>query len=147
MKRAYLAFPLILACLTTRAEVIDVDNAELARLQAAGVPLVDIRTAAEWTESGIVPGSHLLTFFDERGRSEAAAWLGKLKEIAGPAQPVAVICRSGNRTRVVSRFLSDQAGYATVYNVRSGIRGWIGEQRAVAELARAASVCSKASAC
>jgi len=147
MKRAFLAFPLILACLLARAEVIDIDNAELARLQASGVALVDIRTASEWAQTGIVPGSHLLTFFDEQGRAEAAAWLGKLREIAGPTQAVAVICRSGNRTRVVSRFLSDQAGYATVYNVRSGIKGWIGERREVTGAAQAASTCGKASAC
>ncbi len=147
MKRALLAFPLILACLTARAEVIDIDNAELARLQAAGVPLVDVRSATEWAESGVVPGSHLLTFFDEQGRSEAAAWLGKLIKIAGPTQPVAVICRSGKRSRVVGRLLSDRAGYATVYNVRSGIKGWIGERREVTEAAQAATTCGKASAC
>jgi rhodanese-related sulfurtransferase len=88
-----------------RAEVIDIDNAALARLAASGIPLIDVRTASEWEQTGIVPGSHLLTFFDERGKSDPAAWLQKAKAIAGPGDPLIVICRSGNRTRDVSRVL------------------------------------------
>lgn len=38
---------LILVAAPLRAEVIDIDNAELARLAASGVPVVDIRTSGE----------------------------------------------------------------------------------------------------
>ena len=48
------------------AVVIDIDNGELAKLVASGVPLIDIRTSPEWQQTGVVPGSHLLTFFDEQ---------------------------------------------------------------------------------
>lgn len=106
------------------AEVTAIDNAELSRLLAAGVPLVDVRTEAEWRDTGIIAGSRLLTFFAASGHSEPAVWLEKLKTVALPAQPVIVICRSGNRTRAVSAFLSQQAGYRTVYNVQRGINGW-----------------------
>jgi len=108
-----------------QAEVIDIDNVELARLSQSGVPVIDIRLQSEWEETGIVAGSTLLTFFDERGKADPAAWLEKVKPLAGPNQPVVVICRSGNRTKAVSQFLSQQAGYATVYNVKQGIKGWI----------------------
>ncbi|MEY2632606.1 MAG: hypothetical protein RIR00_1260 [Pseudomonadota bacterium] len=115
--------------LGVQAEVIDIDNAELARLMEQKVPIIDIRTAPEWQETGVVPGSHLLTFFDEQGRADPAAWLGKARHIAGPEQPVILICRSGNRTRAAGQFLSEKAGYRKVYNVRSGIRAWIAEGR------------------
>lgn len=53
----------LLLVLPVRATVVDVDNTELARLVAAGVPIIDIRTEGEWKETGIVPGSRLFTFF------------------------------------------------------------------------------------
>jgi len=127
----WLAVALTLLALPAVAEVVDIDSAELARLQAAGVPLVDIRTEAEWRETGIVPGSRLLTFFDAQGRADPAAWLQKLQTVVRADQPVILICRSGNRTRAASDFLSRQAGYAKVYNVRQGIRGWMQEGRGV----------------
>lgn len=139
--RAFLfAFALLAAC-TARAEVIDIDNAELAKLSAAGVPVIDIRTTKEWEETGIVAGSHPLTFFDERGQSDPASWLQKAKEIAKPGDPVAVICRSGNRTKAVSQFLSQQAGYAKVYNVKSGIKAWLQEGRPTVPAAPALAAC------
>jgi rhodanese-related sulfurtransferase len=130
-----------------RAEVIDIDNAALARLAASGVPLIDVRTASEWEQTGIVPGSHLLTFFDERGKSDPAAWLQKAKAIAGPGDPLIVICRSGNRTRDVSRLLSQQAGYTKVYNVKNGFLAWAKEGRPVAQAAPALANCRKARLC
>jgi len=106
------------------AEVVDIDSDELLRLQAAGVPVIDVRTAGEWQETGVVPGSRLLTFFDERGRADAAAWLAKVTPLAGPQRPVILICRSGSRSQSVGQFLTQEAGYATVYNVKGGILAW-----------------------
>ena len=129
------------------ADTVNIDDATLERLRAEGVPVVDIRTAPEWQQTGIVPGSHLLTFFDNRGEAEPEAWLTRLQAIAKPGQPVVLICRSGNRSTVVSRFLTENAGYAKVYNVESGIRGWVKAQRPVVKAVEAASTCERASAC
>ncbi len=133
--------------LPVHAEVAEVDNAQLARLLAAGVPIIDIRTEGEWRESGVVPGSKLLTFFDERGRSDPPAWLQKVQEVAKPRQPVILICRSGNRTRAASQFLSEQAGYQTVYHVQGGIRAWEKEGRPLAPLTSAMAKCPAGTAC
>jgi len=139
----------VTACfsLPTVAEVIDIDSAELARLQKTGVPIVDIRTAAEWEETGIVSGSKLLTFFDERGRYDATRWLEKIKPIAAPQQPLVLICRTGNRTRMVAQMLSQQAGYATVYNVKSGIKGWQRDGGSVAPALPAMAACKAEKTC
>lgn len=147
MRRSLLALATLLSIGAAQADVIDIDNAELARLQAAGVPVVDIRTAPEWQETGIVPGSHLLTFFGERGQAEPVPWLHKLQAIATPEQPVILICRSGNRTRSVSTFLSDKIGYTTVYNVKQGIRAWIKAGQPVDGAVKAASTCAWATSC
>lgn len=131
----------------SHAAVIDIDNAELASLMGSGIPVIDIRTAPEWQQSGIVPGSHLLTFFDERGQANPGAWLAAARNIAKPDEPVIVICRTGNRTKAVSRFLSEQAGYGTVYNVRSGIVSWAREGRALAPARNPLAACPGGKAC
>ncbi len=147
MRHAILSCCLALAALTARAEVIDIDNAELARLMKDGVTVIDIRTLPEWEETGILSGSKLLTFFDERGKADPAAWLDKVKPLAGPNDPVIVICRSGNRTKAVSRFLSQQAGYAKVYNVKSGIKGWIADKGAIVPATQSIAACQAAKTC
>ena len=147
MHRLLPAFCLLIAAFAAQAEVIDIDNAELAKLTAAGVALIDIRTAPEWQETGIVSGSHLLTFFDERGNADPAAWLKKLKAVAKPGDPVVVICRSGNRTKAVSQFLSQQAGYVKVYNVRNGIIAWLKESRPIISAAPAMASCRSGRIC
>ncbi|MFZ2974679.1 MAG: rhodanese-like domain-containing protein [Ferribacterium limneticum] len=143
---------LLLACLIAatsiaHAEVIDIDNAQLDKLRQSGVPVVDIRLQSEWEETGIVGGSKLLTFFDERGRADAAGWLEKVKPIAKPNEPVIVICRTGNRTKAVSQFLSQQAGYTTVYNVKAGIKGWIGAGGPVVPATQTIASCKAAKTC
>lgn len=138
---------ILTSAFNVRADIIDIDNAELASLSASGVPVIDIRTAPEWEETGIVPGSHLLTYFDERGNVDPVAWLEKVKAIAKPGDPVVVICRSGNRTKAASQFLSQQAGYIKVYNVKHGIRDWAKEGRPIASAASALASCRKAKDC
>ncbi len=147
MKHTFLFLLALLAAFAARAEVVNVDSAEVARLVASGVVLVDIRTEPEWRETGVIPGSRLLTFFDANGRANPAAWLEQLKTVAGPEQPVILICRSGNRTRVVSDFLEQQAGYSKIYNVRQGIRAWIQESRPVTAVAPALAKCSPGRLC
>lgn len=145
--RTCLSTLLCLAAFSVRAEVIDIDNARLEQLLKSGVPIVDIRLQSEWEETGIVAGSKLLTFFDERGRYDAGAWLERVKGFAKPNEPVIVICRTGNRTKPVSQFLSQQAGYATVYNVKAGIKGWIGNGGPVVSAAPTIAACKADKAC
>lgn len=146
MRRLIFASLLAFSALA-RADVIDIDNAQLEKLSQSGVPVIDIRLQSEWEETGIVPGSKLLTFFDEKGRYDAAAWLEKVKPIAKSNEPVIIICRSGNRTKPVSQFLSQQAGYTTVYNVKSGIKGWIGAGMPVSPAASSIASCKTAKTC
>lgn len=137
LKQSLAASALVLAAAQAPAEVLNIDNAELARLMASGVAVIDIRTEPEWKETGIVPGSHLITLFDEKGRADPPNWLEKVKSVAKPDQPVVLICRTGNRTKPATQFLSQQAGYKTVYNVTRGIVAWTREGRQVASASMA----------
>ena len=145
--RHLLSACLLTLCSVAHAEVIDIDNAQLEKLIQSGVPVIDIRLQREWEETGIVAGSKLLTFFDERGRHDAPAWLEKVKPVAKPGEPVIVICRSGNRTKAVSQFLSQQAGYGKVYNVKYGIKGWIGSGNPVVPATQTIAACRADKTC
>lgn len=147
MKRIVIFVLALMLSPLVRAEVVDIDSAELARLAAAGVPVIDIRTEGEWKDTGVVPGSRLITLFDERGRADAPAWLEKVKGVAKPGEPVVVICRSGNRTKVASQLLSQQGGYAKVYNVRDGIRQWAKEGRPMTPATGALAACPAGARC
>lgn len=104
----------------------NVDNAELKALIEQGVPVYDIRRPDEWRQTGVVEGSHLLTFVDGRGQQLPDFFPRLTQEVAKDA-PVVLICRTGNRTSAAARYLATQLGYTKVYNVRDGITGWMRE--------------------
>ena len=147
MRRFLISFCLGLAAISAQAEVIDIDNTELDRLIKSGVPVIDIRTQGEWEETGIIRGSKLNTFFDDKGKADPTAWLEKVRPFAKPDQPVILICRSGNRTKPASQFLSQEAGYAKVYNVKSGIKGWVKDGGALVPAVQTLASCRAAKTC
>jgi len=102
-----------------------VDNAQLKALMAEGVPLYDIRRPDEWRATGVVEGSHKLTYVDAGGRLDPAFMPNFTAEV-GKADPVVLICRSGNRTDKLARELAEM-GYTQVYSVRNGVPRWISE--------------------
>lgn len=112
-----------------QGSVSNVSNTELQALLDKGVTLVDIRLPEEWQQTGVVEGSQLLTLFEKSG-AVAPGFLDKLQKVAPVDKPVALICRTGNRTRAGAQMLA-QAGYPQVYNVTHGITGWIKEGKAV----------------
>ncbi|WGZ96261.1 MAG: rhodanese-like domain-containing protein [Candidatus Thiothrix putei] len=112
-----------------QGSVSNVSNAELQTLLDQKVTLVDIRLPEEWQQTGIVAGSHPITLFQKDG-SVAADFLAKIQKVAPTDKPVALICRTGNRTRAGADMLA-QVGYKQVYNVTNGIMGWIKEGKAV----------------
>jgi rhodanese-related sulfurtransferase len=110
-----------------RAEVINVDNAALKQLIADGVPVVDIRHVDEWQQTGIIKDSHLITLpVNKAGNAyDIAAWHDAFSKVIQPSQPVIIICRTGNRSKPVTSYLDQRAGYTKVYNVTEGIARWI----------------------
>jgi rhodanese-related sulfurtransferase len=87
----------------------------------SGIRIVDIRTENEWRETGIVKGSLCLTFFSDDNKYDADAFVAKLKQYVSPNDRIVIICRSGNRSLKVGRFLV-QRGFADVTNVIDGIK-------------------------
>lgn len=120
---------LLAGTVALRADVSRLDSAELERFLERGVPVIDIRTPEEWRETGVIEGSHLLTFFDAQGRVDVRAWLRALTAIASRNEPFALICDSGGRSSLVGRFLDARLGFRHVHDVPGGIAQWRAENR------------------
>ena len=115
------------------AEVKEVNNQEIKSLMQSGVPIIDIRRASEWQDTGVIKQSHLMTFFDKKGNHNIDKWLPKLKKIAKEGDPVIIICRSGKRSGIVSKFLDEQANYKNVYNASGGMVSWVNSKNKTIE--------------
>ncbi|MFT5549017.1 MAG: rhodanese-related sulfurtransferase [Candidatus Azotimanducaceae bacterium] len=109
---------------TLLAELVDIDNTELQKLLNEKTLIIDVRRAEEWSETGVIKSSQLLTFFDKAGNVDTAKWHADLAQISDKTTPVIVICRSGARSKKVGNWLLTTLGYETVYNVTGGIVGW-----------------------
>ena len=107
------------------SEVIEIGNIELKSLLQKRIPLIDIRRKDEWKSTGIVENSILMTFFDKNGKANTNEWLKELNKIAKKNDTVILICRTGRRTGIISKFLSEKVGYRLIYDVTDGITDWI----------------------
>ncbi len=121
---------LMLVSLGAYAEIINIDNAELARLQAKGVAVIDVRTPEEWRDTGVIKGARLMTF-SFNGSFDKAAWLKQEQQVVKPGAPVVLICRSGRRSTAVANYLESQSTKGTIYNASGGMDGWKAEGRPV----------------
>lgn len=79
--------------------------------QRAVLPLLDVRERPEWATARIEGALHIPM---DQVRS-------RLAEI-DPTKPVAVICRSGNRSAYVAKYLR-RVGY-DAHNVDGGLQRW-----------------------
>ena len=85
------------------ADVEKINNEQLKNLISKAIPLIDIRTPDEWLDTGVIKGSHLITFYDENGNFNSKEWLFKLQKFVGEGDPLIIICRSGRRSNLVSK--------------------------------------------
>ena len=61
-------------------------------------------------------------------------FMHRFTSAAGKDDPVILICRTGNRTSTLARYLVEHMGYTQVYNVRDGITRWIRDGQPVTHL-------------
>ena len=121
----------IIVCLLTAkfvfAEVIDVNNEEMIKLSNVNIPIVDVRRSSEWDQTGVIPNSILLTFFDEEANYNFDEWYEKLQLEINVTDPIILICRSGYRSKIVANMM-DKEFNTTIYNAQSGMNSWISEK-------------------
>ncbi len=107
------------------ADFKSVKTAEFEKMVKNGAPIIDIRTPGEWKE-GVIPGSHKIMFFDEKGNYDIAKFMEKFtKVVKDKNSPFILVCRTSSRTKVVGKFLANQEGYLKTRDLADGIMwGW-----------------------
>jgi|TARA_B110000238_G_C16006030_1_gene386695 rhodanese-related sulfurtransferase len=125
IKNGLMLLVLLFTQLACAAEVTEVDVKGLEKLIASGVTVIDVRTPGEWKQTGIIEGSVPIMFFDEKRQAHPQQWMQQASEYIEPSTPVAIICRTGSRSKAVGNFLAKQHKYQNVYNVTGGIKDWV----------------------
>ena len=110
------------------ADIVDVNNKQIIELSKNNIPIVDIRRSAEWDQTGVVPKSILLTFFDKEGNYNYDEWYEKLRLKIDEGKPIILICRTGRRTKVIAKMMEIKKFDNVIYNAKSGITSWINEK-------------------
>lgn len=129
-KVSLIVFSLLFSSLFAHAQLLEMTNQKLQENIAKGIQVIDIRTAGEWDSTGVVPSSHKITFFDERGNYDLNEWMSKFQKVVkNKQQPFVLICRSANRTATVGKFLSENLKYENVYHLKGGIKSWMADKR------------------
>jgi rhodanese-related sulfurtransferase len=109
-----------LAALPAAAQEMSAPQA-LEAVLAGKATLIDIRTPPEWKQTGVAQGATLINMIHPRG---AQGFLDEvLAKVGGDrTAPLVLICRTGNRTAQVQRFLQTQ-GFTQVHHVPEGMVG------------------------
>ena len=100
---------------TNKFKTVDVNEFERF-IADTSVVLLDVRTAAEYAE-GFIPGTHYNIDVLEDTYTKIAT------ETIPTDKPVALYCRSGNRSKNAARILAEN-GYQVV-ELGTGFRGWV----------------------
>lgn len=93
----------------------------LDKAQAHELTLIDIRTPMEWRQTGVAPLALRIDMQDPKGPEGFADKV--LAAVQGDkSAPIAIICRTGNRTGYMQQELMAR-GFTNVYNVSEGMAG------------------------
>ena len=124
MKKILLTLAILSMSLFAEFKTIDVP--EFEKLQKEGVPVIDIRTAQEWKETGIIKGAKKITFFSERGQPLIADWFFEVGHfIKDKKTPFIIYCAHASRSKSLGEGLEGM-GFENVYELKDGIEnGWI----------------------
>jgi len=84
------------------------------------IPIVDVRTAPEWRETGLLKDVIPIVFFSEQGQPLVNSFLKELNEKVDTTKPFAIICHTGSRTSVIAPWLSKEFNYSVI-NIAGGM--------------------------
>jgi rhodanese-related sulfurtransferase len=140
--RLLLLFSLLISPIICAETLTNLSPSEVKEKIIAGALAIDIRTVQEWQQTGIIPGSYPLSFFDKNGKSNPEKWVTTLQSLkTSKDQEVILICRSGNRTGRVGTYLSNQLNMPNIAHLSTGISSWLRENRSTQPLCTTSQKC------
>lgn len=107
---------LMLAATAFAAEQMDAETA-YSEIGSGKMVLVDVRTPAEWKDTGVAPGAITLSM---AGKD----FTKKLKEVveANPGKKIGLICASGGRSTAVQNQM-EKLGISGAVDITEGMKG------------------------
>ena len=101
---------------------------EISALLEENAAIIDIRTEQEWNSTGLIKGSHKLTFFDSFGNYDLEAWVKSFQEIVkNKDDKFVLVCAHAHRTQNVGDYLAQKLEYTNAYHLQGGIALWISQ--------------------
>jgi len=136
-------FFLLFSSLLWAADLNNLSVEEVEALQKQGdVLIIDVRTPEEWKQTGIIPGSVPLQFFDKDGNALTQTWLTQFDQLRkSPDQPVILVCRSGHRSGLVGNFLTKKLGLEHINHLSTGLKSWLKAGKPVKPACQANTPC------
>ncbi|PSM51389.1 putative rhodanese-related sulfurtransferase [Campylobacter blaseri] len=87
--------------------------------------LIDVRTPSEWEETGVIKNAHKISVTTSDMKSYNQHFIDDiLSANIDPDKPVALICRSGSRSRKAAKIL-EKNGFKYVINLNGGVNSLI----------------------
>lgn len=116
MKKVLLILTVLCVQMFAKFETIEVDQ---NTINDQNIQIIDVRTPAEWEQTGVLNGAILVTYRNSDG-SINPNFVNEVKSKIDPNKKVAVICRSGARSKSASTLL-DENGVDGVINLGGGM--------------------------
>ncbi|QCT99870.1 rhodanese-like domain-containing protein [Campylobacter hyointestinalis subsp. hyointestinalis] len=116
MKKVLLILTVLCVQMVAKFETIEVDQ---NTINDQNIQIIDVRTPAEWEQTGVLNGAILVTYRNSDG-SINPNFVNEVKSKIDPNKKVAVICRSGARSKAASTLL-DENGVDGVINLGGGM--------------------------
>ena len=114
-----------------KAAITEIDGDRLLQLQAAGVPLVDVREPAEYA-AGHVPGAVNIPRGVLEFEIDGHPAVNGIKDpaLAHRELPIVLSCRSGARSALAAEALK-RLGFVEPLSLAGGFNGWAEQRRPV----------------
>ena len=129
MKKLIVIF--LLFSKTVFSDVKNINNEELKHLLKKGVPLVDIRTEKEWSKTGIIKNSFLVSMINQKGRYSFEDWSKRFSSVKLKNNSAILICAVGGRSDYLAKLLGSRNENIVIYNVKKGIYNWIADNNPI----------------
>jgi rhodanese-related sulfurtransferase len=98
---------------------------ETKKMLKNNTPIIDIRRANEWANSGIIDNAKTIAFFTMFGTYKLEKWLEEFKKtVKNKNDKFILVCASANRTKALANILQNE-GYTNIYELDCGMSGWI----------------------
>ena len=117
---ATLALMLLTGCSAESGPTLSAPEA-FAQARAGKLTLIDIRRPDEWRQTGVAAGALRINMVHPQGVPGFVREVGAALDGRRDA-PIALICRTGNRTTRMQKALQD-AGFTNVTHIPEGMAG------------------------